>query len=129
MNLYVGNLPYQTNEDELRQAFSAYGEVTSASIIKDRDSGASRGFAFVEMPNDNEARLAIQAMNGVDIDGRALHVNELRPRKRRGRGGEGDDFGGGGGARWEDRYESRRTGRNQLPGNSTTDAPPPEKGK
>jgi cold-inducible RNA-binding protein len=123
MNIYVGNLPFQTNEDDLRQVFSAYGEVKSASIIKDRDSGASRGFAFVEMPNDNEARLAIQAMNGADLGGRALHVNEARPRESRDRGGGGGGAIGGGG------YERRRGGRNQLPGNSTTDAPPPGKGK
>jgi RNA recognition motif-containing protein len=100
MNIYVGNLSYQTSEDDIRQAFAAYGEVTSASIIKDKFSGESRGFAFVEMPNANEARTAIQAMNGADLGGRALKVNEARPREEGGGGGRrggGGGYGGGGG--------------------------------
>jgi RNA recognition motif-containing protein len=101
MNIYVGNLSYQTSEDDIRQAFAAYGEVTSASIIKDKFSGESRGFAFVEMPNATEARQAIQAMNGADLGGRALKVNEARPREEGGgggrRGGGGGGYGGGGG--------------------------------
>jgi cold-inducible RNA-binding protein len=99
MNIYVGNLSYQTTEDDIRQAFAAHGEVTSASIIKDKFSGESRGFAFVEMPNATEARQAIQAMNGADLGGRALKVNEARPREEGGgrRGGGGGGYGGGGG--------------------------------
>jgi RNA recognition motif-containing protein len=100
MNIYVGNLSYQTTEDEIRQAFSEHGEVTSASIIKDKFSGESRGFAFVEMPNANEGRQAIQAMNGADLGGRALKVNEARPREEGGGGGRrggGGGYGGGGG--------------------------------
>jgi RNA recognition motif-containing protein len=122
MNIYVGNLSYQTTEDEIRQAFSQHGEVTSASIIKDKFSGESRGFAFVEMPNANEGRQAIQAMNGADLGGRALKVNEARPREegggggRRGGGGGGYGGGGGGGGRRQgggggggDRYGDRRS--------------------
>jgi RNA recognition motif-containing protein len=100
MNIYVGNLSYQTSEDDIRQAFAAYGEVSSASIIKDKFSGESRGFAFVEMPNPTEARQAIQAMNGADLGGRALKVNEARPREEGGGGGRrggGGGYGGGGG--------------------------------
>lgn len=97
MNIYVGNLSYQTTEDDIRQAFAAYGEVTSASIIKDKFSGESRGFAFVEMPNPAEARQAIQAMNGADLGGRALKVNEARPREEGGRRAGGGGYGGGGG--------------------------------
>ncbi|HSV86496.1 MAG TPA: RNA-binding protein [Levilinea sp.] len=102
MNIYVGNLSYQTTEDDIRQAFAAHGEVTSASIIKDKFSGESRGFAFVEMPNSAEARQAIQVMNGADLGGRALKVNEARPReegggRRGGGGGGGGGYGGGGG--------------------------------
>jgi RNA recognition motif-containing protein len=98
MNIYVGNLSYQASEDELRQAFEAFGEVVSVSIIKDKLTGQSRGFAFVEMGTDDAGRAAITGMNGKDYRGRALTVNEARPREERrpGGGGDRDGFGGGG---------------------------------
>lgn len=80
MNIYVGNLPYNLTNDELRDAFAAYGEVSSASIIMDRETGRSKGFAFVEMPNDGDAGNAIQGLNGQPLKGRPLRVNEARPR-------------------------------------------------
>ena len=83
MNIYVGNLSYGMSEDELRQAFSAHGEVSSAKILMDRETGRSRGFGFVEMPNQNEAEAAIAQLNGKDVGGRALRINEARPRERR----------------------------------------------
>ena len=98
MNIYVGNLPFSMTEDELEGAFAAHGEVQSARIITDRYTGQSRGFGFVEMPDNNAAESAIQALNGRDMMGRPLTVNEARPREDRGpRGGGG---GGGGGGRW-----------------------------
>lgn len=99
MNIYVGNLSYQASEDELRQAFEAFGEVVSVSIIKDKLTGQSRGFAFVEMGSDDAGRAAITGMNGKDYRGRALTVNEARPREERRPGGGGDDRGGFGGRR------------------------------
>jgi len=97
MNIYVGNLSRDLTESELREAFQAFGEVTSASIIKDKFTSESRGFGFVEMPNKAEGDAAIAAMNGKELKGRNLTVNEARPRtddrKRTGGGG----FGGGGG--------------------------------
>lgn len=80
-NIYVGNLSYDTTEDGLRAAFAAHGEVNSVNIITDRYSGRSRGFAFVEMANDEEATTAIAALNGQPLDGRELRVDEARPRK------------------------------------------------
>lgn len=97
MNIYVGNLPFSTDDDELRAKFEAYGEVSSAKIIMDRVSGRSRGFAFVEMPNDDEAQAAIDALQGADYGGRALTVSEARPREGGGGGrggGRGNDRGG-----------------------------------
>lgn len=94
-NIFVGNLSYNTSESTLEQAFSAYGAVERVSIVRDRDTGQPRGFAFVEMTNANEAANAINALNGRDVDGRALNVNEARPREDRG-GGGGNRFGGGG---------------------------------
>ncbi|HYD83652.1 MAG TPA: RNA-binding protein [Opitutus sp.] len=93
-NIFVGNLPYTTTEDELHSAFGAYGQVDRVSIVRDRETGQPRGFAFVEMPNASEAEQAINGMNGRDMNGRALNVNEARPREDRG-GARG--FGGGGG--------------------------------
>lgn len=84
LNIFVGNLPYTTTSDELRQAFAAYGEVKSANVIMDRDTGRSRGFGFVEMDNSEEATAAIQGLNGSDLGGRQLTVNEARPRAERG---------------------------------------------
>ncbi len=83
-NIFVGNLSYQTTDDDLRIAFSEYGAVERASVVRDRDSGQSRGFGFVEMTNPNEATTAMTALNGHDIDGRTLNVNEAKPRERRG---------------------------------------------
>jgi RNA recognition motif-containing protein len=97
MNIYVGNLSYKASEEELRQAFSAYGEVSSVAIIKDAATGQSRGFAFVEMPNATEGQTAITAMNGKDLNGRPLKVNEARPREERPRREGGGGYGGGGG--------------------------------
>lgn len=88
MKLYVGNLPYQTTGEELNGAFAAFGEVASANIVQDRETGRSRGFGFVEMPNADEANSAIEALNGKDFNGRNLVVNEARPRPEGGsRGG------------------------------------------
>lgn len=95
--LYVGNLPFSTTDAELRSAFEAHGEVASATIVMDRETGRPRGFGFVEMPNDAEADAAVNAMNGQQLGGRALVVNEARPREAGGGGGRG--FGGGGGGR------------------------------
>ena len=103
MNIYVGNLSFQTTEEDLRRAFEAYGQVTSASIIKDKYSGESRGFGFVEMDAQSEAESAIAGLNGTDLGGRAIVVNEARPRAEGGGGGGGgggrDRRGGGGGGR------------------------------
>jgi cold-inducible RNA-binding protein len=98
MNIYVGNLSYGATDDELRELFEEFGEVSSASVIQDRESGRSRGFGFVEMPNDSEAQAAINALNGRDIQGRSLRVNEARPREERprGEGGFRSSPGGGG---------------------------------
>ena len=81
MNIYVGNLPFRTTGPDLDTLFSEYGQVSSASVISDRETGRSRGFGFVEMPNDDEGRAAIQALDGQDFNGRALKVNEARPRR------------------------------------------------
>ena len=94
--LYVGNLSYQVDSSELEQLFGQHGQVLSAQVINDRDTGRSKGFGFVEMANDGEADAAIQALNGQEHGGRALTVNEARPREDRGGGGGG---GGGGGRR------------------------------
>lgn len=83
MNIYVGNLSYQTSEETLRAHFAAYGEVDSARIILDRDTNRSRGFGFVEMPDDEQARAAIAALDGEELDGRQLSINEARPREPR----------------------------------------------
>jgi RNA recognition motif-containing protein len=92
-NIYVGNLSWGTTEDNLRETFEQYGEVLSARIITDRDTGRSRGFGFVEMENEDEANAAIEALNGQMMDGRPLTVNEARPRApRQNRGGGG--YGG-----------------------------------
>jgi RNA recognition motif-containing protein len=97
-NIYVGNLPYSTTGDDLVELFQAYGSVTSGQVIIDKFSGRSRGFGFVEMPNDEEAQAAIDALNGSPYGGRPLTVNEARPREERGgAGGGGGGYGGGGG--------------------------------
>ncbi|RMH66140.1 MAG: RNA-binding protein [Calditrichaeota bacterium] len=83
MNIFVRNISFQVSDDELRAAFEAYGEVDSAKIIKDRETGRSRGFGFVEMPQEEEARQAIENLNGSDINGREIFVSEARPREER----------------------------------------------
>jgi RNA recognition motif-containing protein len=97
MNIYVGNLSRDVTEDDLRQAFEAFGQVESANVIKDKFSGESRGFGFVEMPSKNEAQAAIKQANGMELKGRVISVNEARPRttNRRGGGGRRGGFGGG----------------------------------
>jgi len=97
-NIFVGNLAYQTTESELEAAFAVYGAVEKTSVVRDRDTGQPRGFAFVEMTNQAEAMKAIEALNGQELNGRALNVNEARPRPERGGfGGGGGNRGGGGG--------------------------------
>ena len=91
MKLYVGNMSYSTTEDSLRDTFGEFGEVEEVAIITDRDTGRPRGFGFVTMPNDDEAKAAIQALDGKELDGRTLKVNEARPRR---------DAGGSRGPRW-----------------------------
>ena len=113
MKLYVGNLSYTTTQDTLHDVFSAHGSVDEVAVITDRETGRPRGFAFVAMNNEQEARAAIEALNGADVDGRSISVNEARPkadnrsggggygggRSGGGRGGYGGG-GGGGGGRW-----------------------------
>ena len=96
MRIYVGNLNYDTGEDALRDLFAEHGEVEEVAIITDRDTGRPRGFAFVTMADDEAGRAAIEAVNGQEIDGRTLTVNEARPRSGD-RGGGGDSGGGAGG--------------------------------
>ena len=101
-NIYVGNLPYDTTGDDLVQLFQSFGTVTSGQVIIDKFSGRSRGFGFVEMANDEEAKAAIEALNGSNFGNRPLTVNEARPREERGSGGRGGGgsrggYGGGGG--------------------------------
>jgi cold-inducible RNA-binding protein len=103
-NIFVGNLSFNTSEDELRQMFEAYGQVDRVSIMTDRDTGRSRGFGFVEMTNAEDGEKAIAALNGSQVGGRTLNVNEARPKNDRGSGG-----GGGG----RDRGGRDRGGRGQ----------------
>lgn len=126
MNLYVSNLSYQMSDTDLQSAFQAFGSVSSARVITDRESGRSRGFGFVEMPNDAEATAAIQALNDQALDGRPIKVVEARPKEERprrefsgggGGGGGGHNQGGGGGGgggggkKWDrDRSERRDRG-------------------
>jgi RNA recognition motif-containing protein len=95
--LYVGNLNYEVTDSDLSNMFAAHGTVQSAQVIMDRDTGRSKGFGFVEMANDQEAQAAIAALNGVSNGGRALTVNEARPKSEGGGGGRGGYGGGGGG--------------------------------
>jgi RNA recognition motif-containing protein len=98
--LYVGNLTYETTGSDLQRIFEAHGTVVSAEVIADRDTGRSKGFGFVEMSSDQEAQAAIQALNGQEVGGRQLTVNEAKPREDRGGGGGGrGGYGGGGGGR------------------------------
>lgn len=104
-NIYVGNLDFKVSEDELRQAFAAYGQVDNVTILKDRDTGQPRGFGFVEMANDEEAEKAINGMNGAQLGSRALNVNEARPKVSKGGfGGGGRGPGGGGRGGYRNRF-------------------------
>ena len=94
--LFVGNISYRMTEDDLRDTFGEFGSVTDAHIVTDRETGRSRGFAFVEMADDGEAEKAIEALNGSELEGRSLTVNVARPREDRGGGGGGRRGGGGG---------------------------------
>jgi RNA recognition motif-containing protein len=98
LNIYVGNLSFDTGDSELQELFASHGEVGRASVITDRETGRSRGFGFVEMSDDAAGRAAIEALNGQDFGGRSLTVNEAKPR------GEGGGGGGGGGGGRRDRY-------------------------
>ena len=106
MNIYVGNLPYSVDDAALQELFAEFGEISSAQVIIDRDTGRPRGFGFVEMPDQSEAEAAIEALNGKEVDGRALNINQARPKADRGGGGGGGGGrgggggGGGGGRRW-----------------------------
>ena len=103
-NIYVGNLSYGTEDRDLEDLFAPFGEITSARVITDRETGRSKGFGFVEMPDKSQAEAAIEALNDKEIDGRLLRINEARPREDRPRGGGGGGGGyrggGGGGDRW-----------------------------
>src|ERR1035438_8703073 len=92
-NIFVGNLSFGVTEDTIRALFEAHGSVSRVNIVTDRDTGQPRGFGFVEMPNDGEGEKAIAALNGTDVDGRTLNVNEARPKAERSGGGGGGGFG------------------------------------
>ena len=92
MNIYIGNMSFDTTEDQLRQAFEGFGEVSTVKIITDRDNGQPRGFAFVEMSAENEADAAISGLNGKDLNGRALNVNEAKPRPQSGNRNGGNGY-------------------------------------
>ncbi|MHC4148573.1 MAG: RNA recognition motif domain-containing protein [Planctomycetota bacterium] len=113
MNIYVGNLSRDVTEDDLRQAFEAFGQVESVNVVKDKISGESRGFGFVQMPSMNEANAAITGMNNKDLKGRNVNAAEARPKAptRRGGGGRGGPGGGRGGDRRGGRSGDRRGGR------------------
>ncbi len=108
MKIYIGNMSFDTTEETVRQAFEAYGEITSINLISDRDTGRPKGFGFVEMSSDDQAKAAIAGLNGTDMGGRTVNVNEARPRPEGGGGGgrggsgggsRGGNRGGGGGGR------------------------------
>ena len=103
MNIYVGNLSYDAAEEDVRNAFAAFGQISSVAVIKDRMTGRSKGFGFVEMPDSAQAQAAIAGLNGKDLKGRAMNINEARPRESggggMGGGGRGGMGGGGGGPR------------------------------
>ncbi|MBL0050637.1 MAG: RNA-binding protein [Bacteroidetes bacterium] len=104
MNIYIGNLDYKVSEAQLHELFSTYGAVSSAKIINDKFSGKSKGFGFVEMPNDDEARNAMNALNGQELNSRAMTATEARPRTE----------GGGGGGGGERRFNNNRRPRNDY---------------
>ena len=107
MNIYIGNLPFQASEDDIKELFAAYGEVTSVAIIKDKFSGQSRGFGFVEMPNTSEGQAAITGINGKEFMERSLVVNPARPREEQGPRGGGGGKGG---------FDNKRRGGHQKRG-------------
>jgi RNA recognition motif-containing protein len=116
MNIYVGNLSYEVTEEDLKEAFQVFGEVDTVKVIKDNYTGKSKGFGFVEMPAKSEAQSAIEGLNGKDLKGRSLNVNEARPRSDRRRGGAGSGGprrGGGGGRGGGGRGGSGRGGGGQ----------------
>jgi RNA recognition motif-containing protein len=96
MNIFVAKLNYDTSSDALREAFEQFGAVDSASVVMDRETGRSKGFGFVEMPSDDEAMAAINALEGSDLDGRTIAVKKAEPRENRGGGGNRGGYGGGG---------------------------------
>jgi RNA recognition motif-containing protein len=100
MNIYVGNLAYNVTEEDLKKAFETYGQVATANVIKDQYSDRSKGFGFVEMPDQAEAQAAISGLNGKDLNGRTITVNEARPRADKDRGGFGGGGRSGGGRRY-----------------------------
>jgi len=104
MKLFVGSLSFDTREDDLRQAFAAHGNPTSVAVVTDRETGRSKGFGFVEFASAEEAKKAIEALNGTQLQGRTITVAEARPREDRGGGGGGGRGGGGGGGGRRDRY-------------------------
>ncbi len=117
MNIYVGNLSYEVTEEELKNAFSAFGEVSSARVITDKFSGRSKGFGFVEMPNDTEGEAAINGLNGSELNGRPIKVNQAQPKPqgggnrgggRGGQGGQGGRRGGSGGRGGQGNFGGRR---------------------
>ena len=113
MNIYVGNLAYRTSEDDLRQQFERFGTVGRVDVISDRETGRSKGFGFVEMPNSDEANAAIQALDGANVGERTLKVNEARDRPPKGQGG-GGGFGGGGGGGYSGNRGERRSNRDRY---------------
>lgn len=108
MNIYVGNLPYSMRDEDLNDMFEEFGEVMSAKVIIDRDTNRSKGFGFVEMHAEQDGRNAIEALNGTDVGGRPLKVNEARPRPDRGGGGQRGGYRGGGGGGDRGGYRSSR---------------------
>ncbi|WP_319502878.1 RNA-binding protein [uncultured Draconibacterium sp.] len=106
MNIYIGNLPFNMGEEDLREIFEEYGEVASAKIIMDKFTGRSKGFGFIEMEDDSEANKAIEELNNAEVAGRNIKVNESKPRENNNRGGGGGGYnrGGGGGYGRRDRY-------------------------
>jgi RNA recognition motif-containing protein len=108
MKLYIGNLSFSTTEETLQAEFAAFGQVEEVAVISDRDTGRPRGFAFVSMNNDNEAKAAIESLNGTELDGRTITVNEAKPKSNvgsgSGRGGSRGGYGGGGGGGGRDRW-------------------------
>ena len=111
MKIYAGNLSYETTEEDLKKAFESYGAVESVTIIRDRETGRSKGFGFIEMSSGAEARSAIEGLKGFEINGRALNVNEARPRSDKRQGGRGGRrFGGQGGRRGQGDGNSRGRG-------------------